>query len=306
MTKITADHLIQDYLELERKLGRQPTCLEYAKKCHSISSAVSVLGRPGWRKLLQKVDRKLNVRSRKFSKKSVQECYRRLKAELGRVPDRKEYEEKCCSCTTLNALFEGSGWSRLLKSVGDYLGPRTPSMLSAFRAISRQLGKAPNLGQYRKLSGYSLKDLRYRFGENAWQELLRSSKIPTKTNPPRLTAEHLIRDFLELQQKLGRRPSINEYLSHCHTPKVLDRVFGRPGWKNMISAVGAKALPKHVITTSHLVEDYIELYRRLGKKPIYGEFRRMQRHTRKVLDRAFGKPGWSNLTIAAQSKMQKL
>jgi len=33
----------------------------------------------------------------------------------------------------------------------------------------------------------------------------------------------------------------------------------------MISAVGAKALPKNVISATHLVEDYIELYGRLGK-----------------------------------------
>ena len=308
-TKITADHIIKDYRELVRKLGRQPTCVEYAKKCHSISSLVYVLGRPGWGKLLEAVGAKPLNRSSRFSKESVQDCYRHLKAELGRVPDKKEYEEKCCSHSTLSILFEGSGWNSLLKSVGDYHGPRTyslkgpskTSMLSAFRSLRRQLGKAPNLGQYRKLSGFSLKDLRYRFGENAWQELLRISKISRKT---KLNVEHLIQDFLKLQQALGRRPSISEYLFRCHTPKVLDRVFGKPGWKNMISTLGAKALPKNVILASHLVEDYIKLQRHLGKKPVFDEFRRMQRHTHKVLDRAFGKPGWSNLTIAAQRKMR--
>jgi hypothetical protein len=304
-TKITADHLIKDYRELERKLGRQPTCVEYAKKCHSISSLVYIFGNPGWKKLLQAVGAKPY---RRFSKESVQDCYRRLKAELGRVPDRKEYEEKCCSCTTLRILFEGSGWTSLLESVGDssrtrtynLKGPSKASMLSAFRSISRQLGKAPNLAQYQKLSGYSLKDIGYRFGENAWQEFLRCSKFQARTNPSSLTAKHLIQDFLKLQKEFGRRPSINEYSTRCHTPKVLDRVFGKPGWKNMISAVGGKALPKHAVTAAHLVEDYIELYRRLGKNPAFYVFRRMQRHTLKVLDRAFGKPGWSNLRIAAQ------
>lgn len=310
-TRITADHLIRDYRELERKLGRQPICVEYAKKCHSISSLANVLGRPGWRKLLEAVGAKPY---RKFSRRSVQDCYRRLKAELGRVPDRKEYEKKCCSGATLDILFEGDGWSGLLKSIEDSSRPRTyklkgpskASMRKAFRSLSAQLGKAPNLAQYRKLSGYSLKDLRYRFGENAWQEFLRSSKQQARTRSSLLTADHLIREFLKLQQALGRRPSINEYSTHCHTPKVLDRAFGKPGWKNMISAIGAKALPKNVISASHLVEDYIELSRRLGEKPTAKEFRQMQRHTLKVLDRAFGKPGWSNLTLAAQRKMGNL
>ncbi len=310
-TKITTDHLIKDYRELERKQGRQPTCVEYAKNCHSISSLAHVFGNPGWRKLLAAVGAKPY---RRFSRKSVQDCYRRLKSELGRAPDRKEYEKKCCSSAMLGILFEGRGWSRLLKSVRDSNRPRTynlkgpskASMLSAFRSISRQLGKAPNLRQYQKLSGYSLKNIRYRFGENAWQEFLRFSILQSRASRSSLTAKHLIQDFLRLQQVFGRRPSINEYLTRCHTPKVLDRVFGKPGWKNMISAVGAKALPKNVISASHLVEDYIELYRRLGKQPIAEEFRRMQRHTLKVLDRAFGKPGWRNLTIAAQRKMGNL
>jgi hypothetical protein len=309
-TKITADHLIKDYRDLERKLGRQFTSLEYAKKCHSISSLVSVLGRPGWRKLLDAVGAKPY---RKFSKKSVRDCYRRLKAELGRVPVRKEFEETCCNCATLRNLFGGSGWKNLLKSVGDdrrtktfkLKSPSKASMLSAFRSLTRQLGKTPSFEQYQKRSGYSLKDLRYRFGLKAWRGFL-SYSVNQMRSPSSLTAEHLIQDFLELQQELGRRPSISEYLSRCHTPKVLDRVFGRPGWKNMISAVGAKALPKNVISSSHLVDDYIELYRHLGKKPAFEDFRRAQRHTHKVLDRAFGKPGWSNLTIAAQRKMRIL
>jgi hypothetical protein len=120
-----------------------------------------------------------------------------------------------------------------------------------------------------------------------------------------MSAEHLIQDFLKLQQALGRRPSISEYLTQCHTPKVLDRVFGKPGWKRMISAIGAKALPKNIISASHLVDDYIETYRLLGKKPKFVEFRRTQRHTMKVLARVFGRLGWSRLAFEAQRTMRK-
>jgi hypothetical protein len=45
-----------------------------------------------------------------------------------------------------------------------------------------------------------------------------------------LTSKHLIKDFLVLQEKLGRRPKLIEYTCQCHTPKVLDRVFGKPGF----------------------------------------------------------------------------
>ena len=304
-TKLNAEHLIKDYRDLERKLGKQFSSQEYAKKCHSISSLVSVFGRPGWKKLLDAVGA---GPYRRFTTGSVQECYRRLKSKLGRIPSKKEYMEKCCSNSTLCNLFGGSGWRNLLKSVGDdhstVKNPSKASMLCAFRSFTRQQGKAPNLNQYLKVSGYSLKDLSYRFGENAWRELLKYAHDQTRAIQS-LTGEHLIQDFLELQKALGRRPTISEYLIRCHTPKVLDRAFGKPGWKNMISAMGAKALPKNVIPASHLVDDYVEIYNRLGRKPAFEEFRRAQQHTIKLLDRAFGKPGWTNLTIAAQRKIRR-
>lgn len=310
---IGARHLVKDYRDLKRKMGRQPTCLEFAKECHSITTLAYVLGRPGWRKLLGLVGGKPFSRRNKITRESVEDCYRRLKAELGRIPTAQEYSRRCCSGTTLSTLFGGRGWSNLLKSVGDHRptrrykprGPSRTSIVSAFRRIQRQLGKAPKYGQFRNLSGYSRKDLERRFGEDAWQKLLESVKVREGASPRQLTAEHLVQDFLDLQQALGRRPRIIEYTYNCHTPKVLDRVFGKPGWKNLISAVGARALPKDVITAAHLVDDYIEIHRHLGRAPAFSEFRSMHRHTHKVLDREFGKPGWSNLKIAAQRKMRE-
>ena len=313
-SNITAKHLLKDYRDLERKLGKQPSCSEYAKNCHSVSLLLAVFGRPGWRKLLKAAGAKPYP---KHTRESVQNCYRRLKAELGKILSIGEFEERCCSAATLNKLFGGGGWSNLLKSVGDYREPKTRKrkgptkamMLNTFRSLRKRLGKAPGFEQYRKLSGYSFKDLRYCFGEKAWRGFLTYKDNQRRARPGSLSAAHLIQDFLALQEALGRRPSISEYLFQCHTPKVLDRVFGKrgkPGWKRMISAIGAKALPKNVIPASHLLDDYIETYRHLGRKPRFLEFTRMQRHSLNVLNRAFGRPGWSNLTIAAQRKMRTL
>ena len=304
---ITTEHLIKDYRDLERSLGRQHTYSEYAKNCHAVSLLLAVFGRPGWRKLLKAVGAKPYP---KHTRETVRKCYRRLKAELGRIPSLEEFDEKCCSTATLTRLF-GGGWNKLLKSVGDYRKPKTSKrksptkamMLSAFRDLRRRLGKAPSLKQYQKFSGYSTKDLRSRFGENVWRGFLTYEDNQRRARPRAMSAEHLIQDFLKLQEALGRRPSISEYLTQCHTPKVLDRIFGKPGWKRMISAIGAKALPKNIISASHLVDDYIETYRILGKKPKFVEFRRTQRHTMKVLARVFGRFGWSRLVTAAKNKV---
>lgn len=308
--KIDTEHLLRDYEDLKRKLGRQPTCLEYAKECHSITSVVHVLGRPGWRTLLGLVGAKPRIRTNKFTQESVKDCYGRLKEKLGRSPSVQEYSKHCCSNATLSKLFGGSGWSNLQKSVGDYQptrryrprGPSKSSILGAFRRIRRQLGKTPKYAEFRRLSGFSLKNIRFRFGENAWQKIQEAAKARETAGRNLLTAEHLIQDFLDLQRALGRRPKISEYLSACHTPKVLDRAFGRPGWKNLIAAIGAEALPKNIISAEHLLDDYLEICRHLGKTPTFAQFRSRHHHTHKVFDRAFGKPGWGNLKKAAKKR----
>ncbi len=115
-----------------------------------------------------------------------------------------------------------------------------------------------------------------------------------------LTAAHLISDFLYLQDKLGRRPRISDYLCHCHTPKVLDRVFGKPGWRRMVGKIGKKVMPKrYLLDTEHLIRDYLDTEQTIGRKPSYADFHARHRHSPNVLYRVFGKSGWSNLRKAA-------
>ena len=117
-----------------------------------------------------------------------------------------------------------------------------------------------------------------------------------------LNRAHLLADFLHLQGKLGKRPVVSEFLQHCHTPKVLDRAFGKPGWGRFIKAAGRKAMPKSIrssLTAEHLIEDYLNTEKSLGRKPGYSDFHTMHRHSLKVLVRVFGNPGWTNLRKAA-------
>jgi len=123
-----------------------------------------------------------------------------------------------------------------------------------------------------------------------------------------LNRPHLVADFLYLQRKLGRRPNVSDFLHHCHSPKVLDRAFGKPGWRRLIKAVGKKAMPKHIrsgLTAEHLIEDYLDTEKSLGRNPSYTHFHALHRHSLKVLVRVFGKPGWTNLRKAAGKAKRK-
>ncbi len=127
----------------------------------------------------------------------------------------------------------------------------------------------------------------------------------TSEKPP-LTAGHLIADFLHLQASLGRRPKLSYYLRHCHTPKVLDRVFGRPGWRRLLGKIGKRVMPKqYLLDEEHLIRDYLDTEQAIGRKPGYSHFHARHRHGVKVLNRVFGNAGWTRLGKAADSAKKK-
>ncbi len=121
-----------------------------------------------------------------------------------------------------------------------------------------------------------------------------------------LSAEHLITGYLVLQSELGRRPKASEYTKRCHTRKVLDRVFGKPSWKKFIRVLGDNALPKKLLDAEHLIQDYIELAKAMGKKPSQFNFERRAHHTIKPLVRIFGRRAWRKFSKVANARMKKL
>jgi len=168
-TKLTADHLIKIIASSNENWGDSPPVWNTRRNATAFLRSCPVFGRPGWRKLLASVGAKPHIRARQVFRESLQDCYRRLKANLGRVPDSKEYEENCCSCSTLSKLFAGRGWTRLLESVGDSNRTRT------YNGKARQRHRCcapfvPSAGSWKSAEfkavskaspGYSLKDIRY-------------------------------------------------------------------------------------------------------------------------------------------------
>lgn len=117
----------------------------------------------------------------------------------------------------------------------------------------------------------------------------------------KITAEHLIRDFLDLQRELGRRPKFHEFRKRHHSNKVLLRVFGGRGWGAMLKALGDRVLASPHLTLDHLLDDYLEMERELFRRPRQEEFRK-RHHSINVLVRIFGKNPWSNLARVAEER----
>ncbi len=298
--KFTKEHLIRDYLRLKKKLGRQPTCAEFERRHHSITLLCSVFGRPGWRKLLKTAGDKPLPRT-KFTRKRVVRDYLDLKKELGRAPTSEEYAKRHCSISTLHTIFRKDGWHSLLKAAGEKsrraLFVTRAALVQEYHALKTKLGRRPRIEEYEKAC-YGMFIIIRKFGRPGWRRLLKAAGDEPLV-AFNLPAKHLIADFLALQEKLGRRPKAIEYTYQCHTPKVLDRVFGKPGWRRLLEAMGEKAMPNDFLTAEHLIQDYVETCKALGREPSRYKFQQRHRHTTKVFDRVFGKQGWRNLQKAA-------
>lgn len=304
--KITPDHLLQDYRRLKRSLGRRPTCLEFAKHHHSVSLLSNAFGSPGWKRLLEAAGDQPERRGPLTSERVVKE-YLALKAELGRRPTSMEYAKRHHSMGMLRYVFGKAGWNNLLKAAGER--PKLASfvtradLLRDYLALKKKLGRQPQLAEYQRES-YGIGIITKKFGRPAWRALMAAAgdEPAVGFNIP---AKHLVEDFLNLQEKLGRRPKLLEYTYQCHTPKVLDRVFGKPGWRMLIKAVGKKAKPKNILTAEHLIQDYCDTRAALGHDPSETEFHARNHHTIKVMVRIFGTPGWSNLKKAALKTLRR-
>jgi hypothetical protein len=230
--------------------------------------------------------------------------YRKLKKRLGRRPLASEFTKRCHRTFVLRSLFGAYPWSKLLMAAGEK--PRSAELVSRrmlideYRMLKEKLGRQPFYRDYEK-TGFTIGTITKKFGTPAWRRLvLAAGDQPLVAK--NLPASHLIRDFLNLQEKLGRRPKLLEYTYQCHTPKVLDRVFGKPGWRYLIKAVGAKAMPKNILTREHLIRDFADLTKKLNRRPTQEEFRKAH-HTPKVLERVFGRPAFSSLVKAASRGM---
>lgn len=234
--------------------------------------------------------------------------YKKLKKKLGRQPKVTEFvkESGCCGLAVLKRQFGIPTWNSFLAIVGDKPLRRRivvtqEDVIKQICFLRAKLGRLPKKTEFMAQYGYDYQILWKTFGSKAWEKLL--GACGEKYEP--LSRKHLIADFLSLQQTLGRRPKLIEYTYRCHTPKVLDRYFGRPGWRKLINAVGEAALPKNVISAEHLIGDFNAATRLLGKKPTLERFTKITRHTIKPVMRVFGPTNaWSNLVAAAGKSSQ--
>jgi len=108
-----------------------------------------------------------------------------------------------------------------------------------------------------------------------------------------ITQEQAIAKYRELEKKKGKQPTITEYASKGHSIEVLERLYGRPGWRNFLKDMGKEALRSFKITRRQAREKYRELEKNKGRQPTGLEFA-AEGYGIAKLDYLYGCPGWRN------------
>lgn len=224
-----------------------------------------------------------------------------LKKKLGRRPTCAEYNKRCYSYHLIRRAFGDRGWSNLLIAAGEkpMVSPdiTRAELIELYHKFKKKLGRQPRGLEFnRACCGTGI--ITRKFGRSGWKRLVRlAGDQPLVAFG--LTEKQLKQEYWDLREKLGRGPKLAEFAKNCHAPKVLDRVFGKPGWQNFLNALGEKIMRARSLSAEHLIQDYLELCSAIKRIPTQDEFRKRHIHTPKVLDRVFGKSGWSNLKHAA-------
>lgn len=177
-------------------------------------------------------------------------------------------------------------------------------LIVAYKRLRARFKRQPSSVDFKKYC-YSLWTVTRIFGDDGWEKLVRASgDTPLRRKAIlNLTAQHLMDDFLDLQKKLGRRPRLPEYTKYCHTPKLLDKKFGRPGWRHMLKKLGVE-MTRSTLTADDLIRDYLDLRKEMGKNPTIDQYFKRRRHSYKQLTRVFVKRPWTSL-LAAVKKAEK-
>jgi hypothetical protein len=175
-------------------------------------------------------------------------------------------------------------------------------LIQDYQSLKKKLNRQPFAFEYysKRHSQWIVDRTFGNLDKSGWRALV--TAVGDKIQGP-LAADHLIEDFLNLQARLGRRPKVEEYRKECHAVKVLDRVFGKPGWGNMIQLLGKKAEPVG-LTEEHLIQDYLDTRTVLEFEPNFYYFHKRHRHKMKSIERVFGKPGWEKFQKAVDEALR--
>lgn len=278
---ITKDDLLEAYIEVKERLGRQPTVTdineygEYAQFYY-----IKLFG--SWNKFLESVGEIGNL-----SPEILTRAYYEVKEKLGRRPKRKEMEEHCSFSSANYNRFWGS-WKKFLIAIGEaedhnenrnaipleqktdgkkrrarLPAPARQELIDEFLKLQAELGEQPSTHDVDEKGKYLASFYRKEFG--SWKNFLEHLNL--KPLQEKATEKELIAEYLRVKEKLGRQPSATEMEELSKFSKNTYR--NRWGtWANFINSLGEEVQYKVQFSSKEeLIQEYFKVKQQLGRVP---------------------------------------
>ncbi|MBO1306312.1 hypothetical protein JZO70_09080 [Enterococcus sp. 669A] len=177
-------------------------------------------------------------------------------AELGRVPEKEEFE-----FAQVVKIKYGS-WRRCLSIIE--LDPKyslsDEELLELVQAKAAEIGRTPERTEFEYGSL-----IRPRFG--SWKKFVLQAGLEPPIPKPKITNEELIEQVQKQAAELGRTPTAPEFKNR----KTAQKRFG--SWNNFILSAGLKTNDRKLkITNEEFIERVQKQAQELGRTPLRSEF----------------------------------
>ena len=180
-------------------------------------------------------------------------------------------------------------------------------LMSDYAALRNRLNRRPTYREFYGTTGHGDKTLAMYFGRPGWSSLVQAAgdKPRRSYEDDKTRKREFVSYYLSLKKRLGRQPTIREFYQETkHTLFVINRLFGRPAWRNLLRHVGDKIIyqGRTRLGRQHLLDHYSKLKEELGRRPSYRNMLTVPSIMWVRLLPILEDQGWHNLIKAAGDK----
>ena len=271
----TEKELIDNYLEVKNKLGRQPLEREMRLEISLFGESKYLKHFGSWFNFLSKVG---DVPLDYISEDDLIENYLNIKRELNRVPYGKNIGKYGKFCLSTYVKRFGS-WKKFLQKMGEKTkniknisGVTEKDLIENYFDIKNNLNKIPKCSEmdiYGKFGCYAYFKI---FG--SWNKFLQ--KIGDKIKYI-INEKDLIENYFDVKNKLNKVPTcveMDKYGKIGH--HKYDKRYG--SWNKFLKKIGEEIRHRMNIAEEELIKNYFNVKNKLDKVPTftemdkYGEF----------------------------------
>jgi hypothetical protein len=254
--RIRTSDLIDDIRRVAHEVGRSPSSVEYAKHGkYAVSTLRSRLGN-SWRDIIEKragLRYTARVCHRIPTDAEIRRDLERVHFSLGHPPSYTDYKHLgAFNVETVKRRQFGKTWPEVVVAFIEadleevkrhqrltWQYQTTAQWLGRVDELARILGHAPTTYEANQ-HGINVKTIRNRIG-GSWHDVLRAAGVDLNRRSKRrilmsTSTQSLIEDVIIVAQKLGRPPSLREYL--CRSKFKSVALSGRlGGWAKVTEQV---------------------------------------------------------------------